>query len=269
MNKALLTIILLSGIFAVCYAVNEPYCTTVGRGSDFNDCDDALAKGFTRNGVYLIRPKSSLRPFEVWCDMESDDGGWTIIQARFDGLIDFFRTWADYRNGFGCVDSEHWLGNNFIHHITKDNNYELRIELTGFKENEFAVASYSPFRIGSEDEKYKLYVGNFTGIGDIVDRLSQHNGYMFTTKDSDNDVHSYNCAESMKGAWWYTNCYWSNLNGVWMSQKKSMLVAGSQSNANVVGMNYRDAFKIQFYSLKSVEMKKVRGTILRFNQFQA
>ncbi|KAJ6649377.1 Ficolin-2 [Pseudolycoriella hygida] len=267
MNKALVTIILLGGIFTVSYAVNETHCATVGRGSDFKDCDDALAEGFTRNGVYRIKPKSSLRPFDVWCDMESDGGGWTIIQARFDGLIDFFRTWVEYRNGFGGVDSEHWLGNNFIHHITKDNNYELRIELTGFNENEFAVASYSPFRIGSEDEKYKLYVGNFTGIGDIVDRLSQHSGYMFSTKDNDNDVDIKNCAESVKGAWWYSSCYWSNLNGVWMSREKSILVAGPQSSANVIGMNYRDAFKVQFYSLKSVEMKvrKIRRTCLCYN----
>lgn len=168
----------------------------------FDDCEDALNKGFTKSGVYSIKPKASLRPFQAWCDMESEGGGWTLIQTRFDGLVDFYRTWKEYRNGFGSADSEHWLGNNFIRHITENNDYELKIELTGFEENEFALAKYSPFQIGSEDEKYKLNIGNFTSDDGIADSFSGQNGYMFTTKDSDNDVWPQNCADLGHGAWW-------------------------------------------------------------------
>lgn len=222
----------------------------------FSDCEDALNKGFTDSGVYRIKPGNSFRPFKVWCDMESDGGGWIVIQSRFDGLVDFYRNWKDYRNGFGSVDSEHWLGNNFIRHITEKDDYELKIELTGFGQNEFASAKYLHFRIGSEDEKYKLYVSNFIlGEGAIIDSLSHHNGNFFSTKDSDNDEWQNSCAVSKQSAWWYRRCYESNLNGVWMSEKRSMATRGQSTNDNENGINWIKAFGVHNYGLKSTEMK--------------
>ncbi|XP_037031495.1 ficolin-2-like [Bradysia coprophila] len=221
----------------------------------FNDCEDALTKGYKLSGVYRIKPKSSFRPFQVWCDMETDGGGWTLIQVRFDGLMDFFRNWVEYRNGFGSVSSEHWLGNNFIHQLTENNDYQLKIEVNGFEENEFGFAKYSPFRIGSEDENYKLEIGNFTSDGQISDSLTYHNGAMFTTKDKQNDGHTSNCAIVCKGAWWYRQCYHSNLNGIWMSKLRAVSTKGSSSNDNIFGVHFRHTFEVDFYSLKSVEMK--------------
>ncbi|XP_037046930.1 microfibril-associated glycoprotein 4-like [Bradysia coprophila] len=228
----------------------------------FDDCEDALKKGFTLSGVYRIKPKSSFRPFQVWCDMESESGGWTLIQVRYDGLTDFFRNWVEYRNGFGRVDGDHWLGNNFIHQLTENNDYQLKIEVTGFQDNEFAFAKYSPFHIGSEDENYRLYIGNFSSEGQISDSLSSHNGSMFSTKDNDNDDWPANCAERFKGAWWYRGCYQSNLNGIWMSKQRSIAVRGPQTVDNEIGINFRNVFNVYFYSLKSVEMKvkKLRRT---------
>ncbi|XP_037051525.1 microfibril-associated glycoprotein 4-like [Bradysia coprophila] len=221
----------------------------------FVDCEDALKKEFTMSGVYRIKPEASFRPFQVWCDMETEGGGRTLIQVRYDGLTDFFRNWVEYRNGFGSVDSDHWLGNNFIHQLTENNDYQLKIEVTGFQENEFAFAKYSPFRIGTEDENYKLSVGNFTSEGPISDSLTYHNGAMFTTKDKQNDSHTSNCAERYKGAWWYRQCYQSNLNGIWMSKARSLATSGSESNENAIGIIFMRTFGVVMYSLKSVEMK--------------
>ena len=43
----------------------------------------------------------------------------------------------------------------------------------------------------------------------------------FSTKDSDNDVDSRECAVIFKGSWWYKNCYYSNLNALYLGAGKS------------------------------------------------
>ena len=56
-----------------------------------------------------------------------------------------------------------------------------------------------------------MRLGNFSGTGG--DSLGYGNGYAFSTIDQDNDVAEFNCAITYKGAWWYSKCHASNLNG--------------------------------------------------------
>ncbi|GBL98341.1 hypothetical protein AVEN_175223-1, partial [Araneus ventricosus] len=45
------------------------------------DCADILRNGYNKSGVYVIWPKSRLtndRPLNVFCDMDTDGGGWTV-----------------------------------------------------------------------------------------------------------------------------------------------------------------------------------------------
>jgi len=82
--------------------------------------------------------------------------------------------------------------------------------------------------------------------GTAGDSLSGHRGYPFTTKDQDNDHHSgINCAVAFKGAWWFTACHASNLNGLYHHGAHS-------SYAN--GVNWLH-WKGHNYSAKRAEMK--------------
>jgi hypothetical protein len=45
----------------------------------------------------------SMSKLAVYCDMETDGGGWIVIQRRNAsmGWVNFTRNWADYEAGFG------------------------------------------------------------------------------------------------------------------------------------------------------------------------
>ena len=74
------------------------------------------------SGQYEIGNICNVHPFEnpgkmkVRCDMETDKGGWIVIQRRVpNGRVNFYRGWKDYEEGFGDLDSEFWYGLRNIH----------------------------------------------------------------------------------------------------------------------------------------------------------
>ncbi|KAF4119222.1 hypothetical protein G5714_001273 [Onychostoma macrolepis] len=78
------------------------------------DCSDLFKSGQTISGIYSIYPAGDI-PVWVYCQMISDGkaeykGGWTVIQRRMDGSVNFYRPWDQYKRGFGNVESEYWLG---------------------------------------------------------------------------------------------------------------------------------------------------------------
>nr|XP_039261947.1 fibrinogen C domain-containing protein 1-like [Styela clava] len=168
----------------------------------------------TTGGVFKIYPESGVKPVEVYCDLETDGGGWIVFQRRMDGTEDFYRGWDDYVNGFGEKDKEMWLGLETIHQLTKNGSYELRVDLEDFVGNT-SYAKFGAFSIASASDNYRLIVGEYNGTAG--DSLTPHTNMQFSTKDSDNDrwCCSGSCAQMYKGAWWYRTCYYSNLNGIY------------------------------------------------------
>ncbi|XP_071943737.1 fibrinogen-like protein A [Antedon mediterranea] len=126
------------------------------------DCGDILRNDPSAvSGQYVIQPGDGGREITVYCDMK-DDGSWTVLQRREDGLVDFYRSWAEYKDGFGNVNSDFWLGNEQINRITFDGSFELLIEMTDHLD-EMKIAKYSHFRVGAEDSNYTLKISGYTG----------------------------------------------------------------------------------------------------------
>ena len=149
--------------------------------------------------------------------METNGGGWTVLQRRVDGSVDFYRYWNDYKNGFGNLNFEFWLGLSKIHRLIKARQFtELLINLTDFEGN-IVHARYSYFNIGDSSTNYTLTVSGYSGTA--KDAMTNSNNMKFTTRDDDNDVqYGSNCATSTEGAWWYNECSIctdANLNGVY------------------------------------------------------
>nr|XP_027238136.1 fibrinogen C domain-containing protein 1-B-like [Penaeus vannamei] len=184
------------------------------------DCAAVAAAGETTSGVYTIFPASCTARFsvQVWCELEEDDNAWTVLQRRGSRtsemphpVVDFFRDWAEYKWGFGDLEGEYWLGNEYIHQLTQSGDYELRVDLLDWA-NETRWATYKHFSLSNEDHNYTLSLGDYEGTAG--NSLKYHQGAPFSTRDRDNDFNPRgHCARTFHGAWWFTACHESHLNG--------------------------------------------------------
>ncbi|XP_070555898.1 uncharacterized protein [Ptychodera flava] len=216
----------------------------------FYDCQDVYDSGITTSGIYAIYPISSPAEFNVSCDMNVNEGiGWTVIERRVDGQEDFNRTWIEYRQGFGDLESSHWLGNDRIHSLsfTNGKKYEARIELTDAFAS-IAVAVYDDFSIRDNFDFYELNVGAYIG-GNAGDSLSYQSGRPFSTYDAPNDgVKNVNYGERHGGGWWFDVCPQSNLNGLYYTGN------GNYESLFEDGIMWK-SWRGDWYSYRSVTIK--------------
>jgi ficolin len=199
-------------------------------------------------GTYGVIIPGVTGTVQVYCDMDTACGGWTVFQRRKDGSQNFTRNWADYKNGFGQLNGEFWLGNNYLTLLTSGKSYRLRVDLEDWAGKKI-YAEYSNFHVANETSNYKMsfLAGSFKGnTGDAMSGAVKgvkysHNGMKFTTIDKDNDNNAgANCATAFHGGWWYNSCHSFNPNGQYNNTK-----------ASGEGINWNDWFS----SYKFVELK--------------
>ena len=180
----------------------------------------------------------------VYCQMGTDEQ-WIVFQRRQDGSVNFDRSWVDYVNGFGELEGEHWLGLEKTYCLAKG-GAKLRIDLEDF-ENETRYAVYSNFSLSDASDYYRLSVSGYSGdAGDHPTGLeSYHNGQQFSTYDVGPWV---SCAQLNSGGWWFDNCAYVNLNGLYL---RGNYTGRSVAESGV----FWETFHGEYYSLKFTEMK--------------
>ena len=180
----------------------------------YRTCLHLLKDGFNKSGLYNITPIPGYYK-TVYCDQTFSGGGWIVLMRNKYGKITFDRTWDEYKNGFGNLKYDFWLGNEFLYRATKlyktvnSQNMELYISLVDQDDNNF-YARYTTFWVEEEAAKYRIIISRYNGTAG--DSLGLQTHRRFTTKDRDNDLDSSrNCASNFssygKGGWWYFSCY--------------------------------------------------------------
>ncbi|KAM4585272.1 fibrinogen gamma chain [Odontesthes bonariensis] len=237
------------------------------------DCQDVANKGATTSGLYYVKPAKAPEPFLVYCEIDGFGRGFTVIQRRRDGSVDFHKDWTQYKEGFGYLSpddtTEFWLGNEKIHLLSTSSNIPtvLRIELEDWEGNK-KHADYNMFRLGPEIDMYRLTYGYYYGgdAGDAFDGFdfgddpsdkyyTSHNGMQFSTGDKDNDKYDGNCAQQDGSGWWMNRCHAAHLNGkYYQGGRYSEKDAGEYGFDNgIIWVTWHN----RWYSLKETTMKLI------------
>ena len=90
----------------------------------------------------------------ITVDSKVDNGGgWTVIQRRSGGSLDFDRGWESYKTGFGKhgPDDEMWFGTEYLYQMTVAVGMavHLRFELTSSTTSDMGVVEFSDFTVSS------------------------------------------------------------------------------------------------------------------------
>ena len=151
--------------------------------------------------------------------METDGGGWTIIQRRNAsmGWVNFTRNIADYENGFGDLDGEFWMGLKKIYELTNRQTVTMKITVWNDGGDRY-YWNYPLFSISSSSGRYGLSRSITAGGGSATYSLFRNEGdsstYYFQTYDY---WSGQNCGLIRQSGWWYysNNCgnAYANLNG--------------------------------------------------------
>ncbi|XP_050326763.1 protein scabrous [Bactrocera neohumeralis] len=198
------------------------------------DCSEAPTGSDA--GLFMISPAGQQRPRMVHCSAD----GWTTIQRRYDGSADFNRSWADYAAGFGQPAGEYWIGNEQLHHLTRNNCTQLRILMQDIYDNVW-LAQYDRFYISSRADGYRLNTAGYSG--NASDALDYQQGMQFSAIDVDRDISQTHCAANYEGGWWFSHCQHANLNGRYN-----------------LGLTWFDAARNEWIAVKSSQMLIKRQT---------
>ena len=181
----------------------------------FRSCLELLNHGFTESGKYEVKPFLNVTK-TVYCDQDTEGGGWTVFLRNSHGLVSFNQNWNEYKNGFGAVEYDFWLGNEFMYNATKLYNSHIsktaELYIVVSTDNKTFYVMYKNFAILSEATDYTLQVSHHFK-GTMGDALAYHNNMKFSTKDRDNDdSNTANCANRYGGyGWWFKKCYFALL----------------------------------------------------------
>ena len=82
-----------------------------------------------------------------------------MFQRRIDARESFARDWATYKQGFGDLERNFWLGNDFIHRLTLIKR-ELLLDVNSVN-GDHAFVLYKSFQISNEEDAYRAHVSEY------------------------------------------------------------------------------------------------------------
>ena len=82
----------------------------------------------------------------------------------------FYRRWEEYKNGFGDLRGEFWLGKEKTHQLTEIPS-QLRVEINTTSAG-YRYTNYSNFTVTNKVSNYTLFIGFYSGTA--TDQVTYH-----------------------------------------------------------------------------------------------
>jgi hypothetical protein len=229
-----------------CGSNSEPLGSSTNPGKT---CKHILQNGASvGNGIYWIDPDSiqSNIPFECYCDMTTDGGGWTLVAQHTTGenrmSDNNFDTWATpwtiatgnqiLRSGTMTPQGgELWIG---LTQWTKIGN-QMMSQMKNINSGVLHSVKYNSFTLNPNNQ-FSYNATGFSRIsGDLLDDFGPFNGTKFSTLDQDNDNFANNCAAQFNGMGWHTACFCYKLFGYSTASTTNNYATGGPISCNLTG----------------------------------
>lgn len=172
---------------------------------------DSVYSSPSDNGFLLVNLS---KPINVYCDLNDNLLGWTIVMKRKVDRTKFWqKSWKEYKEGFGDVNDNYWIGLENLHRLAKNFGAGFLEYKLNTKAGRTITKVFQNILLFGEDSDYKIqwieYTEKYPYYGDS-NYVLQKRYFSHFNRTSVNTV----CRPTDSGWWFSKNDCHENLAAV-------------------------------------------------------